>query len=267
MKASRFNQEIARQFREVADLLEGQHADPHRIRSYRRAASTLDDLEEPVDRIYAEGGVTALAGLPTIGRRLGHAIADVAETGRWRWLDRLRGEAAPEDLLASLPGIGTTLAARIHEQLHITTLEDLEVAAHDGRLGEVEGFGDQRVQGVIDAVAGRLQRRRHLDPSVSVAAPSVEELLDVDREYRELAESGRLPLIAPRRFNPTGSAWLPILHTSRGDRDYTVLYSNTALAHELGRIHDWVVVYDDGPGHGQWTVVDGPRQERVVRGR
>ena len=98
------------------------------------------------------------------------------------------------------------------------------------------------------------------------------ELLDVDREYRADADSGKLRRIAPRRFNPEGKAWLPILHTSRGSHSYTVLYSNTALAHEVGKTDDWVVLYrDDGNGERQATVVTETRGplagRRVVRGR
>ncbi len=102
--------------------------------------------------------------------------------------------------------------------------------------------------------------------------PAVAELLDVDREYRERATAGTLRRIAPRRFNPSGEAWLPVLHTRRGDADYTALYSNTARAHELGTTKDWVVIYrDDGDGGGQWTVVTATSGAlagaRVVRGR
>jgi hypothetical protein len=98
-------------------------------------------------------------------------------------------------------------------------------------------------------------------------------LLDVDSEYRRSAAAGRLRLISPRRFNPSGEAWLPILHTRRDDWEFTALYSNTARAHRLRRIHDWIVVYyhtDDLP-EGQCTVVtetQGPLEGlRVVRGR
>jgi hypothetical protein len=78
--------------------------------------------------------------------------------------------------------------------------------------------------------------------------------------------------IAPRRFNPAGVAWLPILHTTRGRRHYTALFSNTALAHRLARTNDWVVIYwDDGRGERQCTVVSGERGSskgrRIVRGR
>lgn len=102
--------------------------------------------------------------------------------------------------------------------------------------------------------------------------PPVAELLDVDREYRRQAAAGRLRTIAPHRLNPDGVAWLPILHTDRGGRKYTALYSNTARAHRLHRTRDWVVVYyGNGGGEHQVTVVTehgGPlRGRRVVRGR
>lgn len=82
-----------------------------------------------------------------------------------------------------------------------------------------------------------------------------------------------MPKIAPRRFNPSGEAWLPILHTERGDWGFTALFSNTALAHALRRVRDWVVIYfheDSGP-EGQRTVGTETRRplagQRVVRGR
>jgi hypothetical protein len=54
-----------------------------------------------------------------------------------------------------------------------------------------------------------------------------------DREYRLKAATGTLHLIAPHRFNPSGEAWLPILHTRRAGGEYIALYSNTAHARSL----------------------------------
>jgi hypothetical protein len=63
-----------------------------------------------------------------------------------------------------------------------------------------------------------------------------------------------------------------VLHTTRGRRHYTALFSNTALAHHLARTHDWVVIYwDNGRGERQCTVVTADRgplkSRRIVRGR
>ena len=95
----------------------------------------------------------------------------------------------------------------------------------------------------------------------------------MDREYRKRAAAGELAKIAPKRFNPEGTAWLPILHTDRDRWHFTALFSNTARAHELGRTDDWVVIYyyDDEHREGQNTVVTETRGalkgQRVVRGR
>jgi DNA polymerase (family X) len=126
---------------------------------------------------------------------------------------------------------------------------------------------------VRDSLAGRLRRRPRpaaLRPPAD--EPPVEELLDVDREYRDKAGAQRLHLLAPRRFNPRREAWLPVLHTRRGPRQYSALYSNTALAHRQGKTRDWVVIYrDDDGGRQQWTAVTFPsgplRGRRVIRGR
>ena len=103
--------------------------------------------------------------------------------------------------------------------------------------------------------------------------PGVDLLLEVDGEYREKAHAGLLPKIAPRRFNPEGKAWLPVLHTRFGPWHFTALYSNTERAHDLHRTHDWVVIFwADEPGNeAQATVVTERRGaltgRRVVRGR
>ncbi len=169
-----------------------------------------------------------------------------------------------------MPGIGPTLATRLHDELDIDTLEELEIAAHDGRLRDLAGIGEKRLAGIRDALASRLGRFR---PAARAGPePDVAELLDVDREYRDKAARGLLRRIAPRRFNPSGEAWLPVLHTHRGGREYTAMFSNTARAHRLGRTHDWVVLYYDGhAGERQATVITSRwgdlEGRRIVRGR
>lgn len=266
------NQLVATQFDETARLLENQGANPFRVRAYRRGAETLRSLRRPVEQILREEGPEGLDRLSGIGPGLAGAIRDFVETGRMPLQERLARTAAPFGELATVPGIGPALAQRIEKQLGITTLEELEVSAYDGRLDRVSGIGPRRLEGIRLALAARLGRARPGAPvSPSRDAP-IAELLDVDREYRELAAQRRLPTIAPRRMNPGHRAWLPILHTHRGPHHYTALFSNTPRAHQLGRTRDWVVVYfgDDG-SRGQHTLVTeltgALRGQRVVRGR
>lgn len=272
------NEEIARVLDRIADLLEMQEANPHRVRAYRNGASTVRGAQESVADLALEGGRQALQELPGIGKGLSGVIETFVKRGRSDLLARLEGEVGPEGLFLQVPGIGEELAHRIASQLEIQTLEELEQATHDGRVEQVEGIGPRRAESIRVGLAGLLSgaaRRRLVRGSQGEAerrAPGVEALLDVDAEYRRRAEVGELKTIAPKRFNPEGEAWLPVLHTERGEWNFTALYSNTARAHELGKTHDWVVIYYDHDGtEDQATVVtqgSGPLEgKRIVRGR
>jgi len=227
-------------------------------------------MPEAVDDVLRTRGLEGPRELPRVGDTIARAIRELLVHGRLPMLDRLRGDVDPVPLLASVPGIGRTLAHRLHDELGLETLADLEAAAHDGRLETLEGFGAKRLAGIRDSLAHRLGRIR--TPAAPETVPPVSELLDVDREYRAKAAGGELRLIAPRRFNPSGEAWLPVLHTRRGPRRYTALFSNTARAHRTGHTRDWVVLYSDGgAGEHQHTVVTATRGplagRRVVAGR
>jgi DNA polymerase (family X) len=269
------NREVAELLYELSKLLREQGANPFRVRAYERAAETLRGLKQPAYEIVLEEGLSGLTRLPGVGRSLARAIDQFARTGRLALLQRLRGLNAPEKVFATVPDIGPGLAHRIHRELGIETLADLEVAARDGRLRSVPGMGPKRLRAVRESLAGRFHHGVQAAKRVehrSSADPPVDELLDVDLQYRNSAEMGRLPRVAPRHFNPTGDAWLPVLRTSRKGRGYTVMYSNTAHAHELGTTGDWVIVTrDDNHSHDQWTVITSQygalRGQRIVRGR
>ncbi len=275
-----FNSQCADRLREAADLLDVQGANPFRISAYRRAAETVRDLPEDLARLIDRDGIAGLEALPGIGRGIASALLEMNRTGRWMQLERLRGNADPTQLFTAVPGLGHRLAERIHDELHIDTLEALEVAAHDGRLETVPGVGPRRAAAIRSSLQTMLSRgrpRRSIGAteqgSRSEAGPSVATLLDVDREYRLKADDYTLPTIAPKRFNPSGDAWLPVLHTQRDGWHFTALFSNTAQAHQLNRTRDWVVIYyyDDEHSEGQHTVVTETHGQlagrRVVRGR
>jgi hypothetical protein len=253
--AATFNEQVAELLRDTAAVLEQQAANPFRVGAYHRAAQTVEALDDDLRDILARDGTEGLIALPGIGRSIAASIREIARTGGLARLQRLRGELGPEQLFQTLPGVGP----------------DLAVAAHDGRLEKVRGVGPRRAASMRASLAALLGRRRRR-PRAN-GAPGVDLLLALDRSYRARARSGTLPTIAPKRFNPEGKAWLPIMHAFRKPWHFTVLFSNTARAHELKRTGDWVVIYfdDDDERAGQNTVVtetQGPlRGKRVVRGR
>ena len=274
-KANPTNEEIADLLEEVADLLELQDADDFRIRAFRKAAVNVRTLEESVAVHVDREGDEVVRSIPGVGESISRVILEFLRTGRSSFLNRLRRETQPADVFRQVPGVGKALAERVADRLDVSTLEGLEQAAHDGRLETVEGFGEERVRNNVRiALAGLLRRpRRRIDAQRSkVDMPDVETLLDVDEEYRRKAQASELRKIAPKRFNPDGSRWLPILKTRRGPSSFTALFSNTARAHDVGKTDDWVVVYYERDGaEDQVTVVTETRGDlegmRVVRGR
>jgi hypothetical protein len=263
------NRTIAQRLVEYANYLESQEMNVYRVRAYRKAAETVLRLERPLEEIVNREGRAGLEALPGIGSHLSFTLEGLVRTGEFRTLGSDGGQIDPERLLLSLPGVGPRLARQLHEELGISTLEEMERAAHDGRLARL-GVGPKRLRGLIDALAGRFGRYRRPEPAAG--EPAVADLLAVDEEYRARAEQRLLPTLAPRRFNPEHEAWLPFFQTDRGGWHYRSLFSNTALAHRLAQTRDWVVIYfDDGAVTGQRTVVTETRGDlrgrRVVRGR
>jgi hypothetical protein len=261
---------IAARLDEVADRLETHDDNPFRVRAYRIAADTVRHLDRPAADVLHDEGLDGLDALPGIGLTLARAIEELALSGELELLDRLRAEDGPESLFADLPGVGPGLAKRIHGELGIRTLAELEQAAHDGRLAAFPGVGSKKLRGIRDVLAGRHSRRPAIRRPID--GPPVADLLEVDRIYRERAGAGLLRRVAPRRFNPGGEAVLPVLRLRRHGRRYAAMYSNTALAHQRNATRDWVMIYCDDHGKRSQSVVltakAGPcRGRRVVRGR
>ncbi len=262
------NEQLAEKLATVSDLLLAQGANRFRADAYRRAAEVIGNLEGQVWRIYGAGGLAGLEGIESVGRTISRALQQMIRGGRWPLMERLQGNDVAEHAFASVPNIGEKLAKRIHDELGIETLAELQAAAWDGRLAKMQGIGEKRIRAVRESLAARGRRADsrdsgegafqsqlfdgHVDLTEEIP---VAELLDIDNEYRFKSARGLLPKTAPRKLNPQHDFWLPILHTQRDERHFTALYSNTERAHAMGATHDWVVVYfEDHDNEGSTAV-------------
>jgi DNA polymerase (family X) len=267
------NHELAEVLDEFAQRLRRQAANPFRVAAYRAAAETVREWREPLTDLYRRDDVAGLESLPGVGKSIARKLGELIRRGRLRSLESLRRKQAADNTLTSLPMIGPRLAARIRNMLGIDSLEEVYAAAYDGRLRRIAGVGRKREQAIRESLAVRLDRQaptwRQIVPSDE---PPVETLLEIDRIYRQRAARGRLLTVAPRKFNPTGTAWLPILRITRHGHRYCAAFANTARSHQLEHTRDWVVIYRETKADfGIWTVITsrygGLRGKRIVRGR
>src|SRR5438132_6805729 len=126
------NRQIAHLLIDYAEYLEARAANLYRIRAYRRAAETVLALDRPLADLVAAEGRAGLEELPGIGLRLANTLEEIVRRGEFSLLNSKGENIDAERLLRSLSGVGPSLSRRIYSELGITTLEELEVAAHDG---------------------------------------------------------------------------------------------------------------------------------------
>jgi len=146
------NREIAAVLFNISTILSAQHGNPYRIRAYRRAARNLLRLREPVAARVAAGRPL---GIPRLGKSLTSKISALAADGQLPFYDEICAELpAAERALMRVPGMGPTIAARIHRDLGATDADSLRRAAATGKLQRVWGVGPKRVAAILDTLAG-----------------------------------------------------------------------------------------------------------------
>ncbi len=155
------NADISNVFRRLADLLEIEGANPFRIRAYRNAAQTVDDLPRSVIAIIAAGD--DLTQLPGIGEDLASKIKEIAATGRLKALEEVEART-PSTLaaLTSIPGLGPKRVHTLHEALGIKTVEELARAAKEHRICSLPRFSAQLEAKIAEDTARYTQTERRL---------------------------------------------------------------------------------------------------------
>jgi DNA polymerase (family 10) len=143
------NREIADIFYGVADLLEikGVQFKP---RAYRRAAQTIETLQEDIKAIYDR---SELQEIPGIGSSIASKIQEIIETGSLRYLEELK-EELPQGLreIMEIEGLGPKKALKLHRKLKISSINELESAARSGKIRGLEGFGEKTEQNILQSI-------------------------------------------------------------------------------------------------------------------
>ncbi len=180
------NEDVARIFDQIAELLEIEAANPFRIRAYRNAARTLRDLGQEISGLIdKEADLTALPG---IGTDLAGKIHEIVATGHCATLDKLR-KGVPADLpeLLTLPGLGPKRVHTLFHDLDIHNLQQLGRAARDGRLRQLPGFGAKLEARILDTIAAHTEAKQRL--KLATAAQYAEPLLAHLKGSKQVAQA------------------------------------------------------------------------------
>jgi DNA polymerase (family 10) len=145
------NVDVAEQLELLADLLEIEGEASFRVLAYRRAAVRIRETAGSVAELALAGRAKELQG---IGKTIEEKIVQVVEDGEMHALTKRKKIIPPEVVsFMRLPGLGPKTAARIWQELGVTTIEELKRAAEQEQLRTLAGFGAKTEERILKALA------------------------------------------------------------------------------------------------------------------
>lgn len=171
------DREIAARFRAIADILEIQGELVFKVRAYRIAADTIDGLED--DELTERHEAGTLKDLSGFGPAIVSKTSDFLTTGTTAIWERIK-DSVPLGVvqLASVPGIGPKTAKALWEGLNVTTVEEVEQAAHADKIRALAGFGAAKEAQILEKIAAwrRLNERIPRYKALTIAGQLAAEL-------------------------------------------------------------------------------------------
>ena len=242
------NAELARIFNEIGDMLEILGEVVYKAVAYRRVADAVERYPDDVAALFQRGEPPKIPGA---GEALTAKLAELAETGRLEYHERLRAQV-PDGVLEMLrvPGVGPKTVRLLHETLGIDSLDGLRAAAETGGLRHVKGLSERTEQNILEGIAriGRTSTRLLIHDADALIADLLARLRDV-RGVRRIEPAGSL-----RRRQPT-----------IGDLDLLAAVDDPdAVIKALDGLPEVEKVLSAGTDKSSIVLRDGPRVDLMV---
>jgi DNA polymerase (family X) len=187
------NREVARILRETAQLLEIDGAIIGRYRSYEKVAELLYSLHERIEDVAKDE--KKLKELPGIGDGMAAHIREILDTGDYSLREKLL-KKYPLTLLdlLHLQSMGPKKVALLWKKFKVSTIEGIEKLAQEGKLRDLEGFGEKSEQNILKAtaLAKRSSGRFKLDDADEAAQKLVAYISKMDKIVESVTPAGSL---------------------------------------------------------------------------
>src|SRR2546421_4007061 len=191
--------EVAAVLREISQLLQLKGENAFKVRAYDLGADAFETLPpDPAAQggLYERVKAGTLCELDGVGKAIDQKVTELVRNGKLDYLEKLRLEFPKGALdLVQIPGLGPRKAATLIKELDVTTLDDLEKAAKEGRVRGLKGFGEKTEQSILEGIAKARERLVARKP-LWETRPIAEQLLAGVRAApgvtrAEIAGSGR----------------------------------------------------------------------------
>ncbi len=154
--------EIADVLNEIGTLLELKGENPFKVRAYHSGARVLEGIEDA--ELAALIGEQRLENVKGLGEALAKKIGELHTTGRLKFYEELKASIAPGLVeMLQIPGLGAKKVRALHEKLGLDSMVGLAAACADGRVAELDGFGEKSQEKILTGIKNReAYGRRHL---------------------------------------------------------------------------------------------------------
>src|SRR5215470_8496309 len=142
--------EIAALLDETATLLELDGGNQFEVRAYQNAARAIGALEGDIETLARSG---QLANTPGLGKTILARVSEALTTGHIHFHDEL-AEKIPVGLrqMTRIPGLGAKRVRQLNSELGISTLQELQQAAQEGKIASVSGFGVKSQENILKGI-------------------------------------------------------------------------------------------------------------------
>lgn len=155
-----YNEELAKAFKEIGDLMSLMSENPFKINAYYGAARRLEQDLHPITKKETRA---SLMKIPRVGEALAGKMIEYMKKGKIEYLEKLRREIpkAVRDML-QIPHLGPRRVRELYINLGIKSKKDLLKHASNGDIADLPGFGNKLVDSIIDALKkGQEKKKRH----------------------------------------------------------------------------------------------------------
>jgi DNA polymerase (family 10) len=217
------NKRIAEILAEIGDILEVEgKRSRFEVLAYRKAAATIETLQERAEDIYQDKGLEGLMELQGIGKGIAGGIAELIDNGHMKKYDSLK-RSFPVDFnsLTKIQGLGPKKVYRLYKELGIRDMEGLKKAVEKHKIRELEGFGEKSELEIGKGL--ELMERSGGRMLLGRALPEAEKIIERLRSSG-IADKVELAGSARRMRESVGD--LDILATSDNPAKITGLFSS-----------------------------------------
>ena len=233
--------EIADVLEQIGTLLELKGENPFKVRAYHAGARALEGVEEDeLSRLIKEAQLDTVKG---IGSALAQKITELHATGRLEFYEKLKASIEPGLVeMLQIPGLGPKKIRALHDRLGVVDIAALTKACADGKVAELEGFGEKTQEKILAGIKNReAYGRRHLWwDAWEIAEPIVAGLRSLkDVSHAEAAGSLRRGLetvgdldfiVAAEKVGPVVEWFVSLPHvkevTARGETKASVRFES-----------------------------------------